>query len=90
VVLQAVRSDALPEGADHVDEGCSLYSRCLSCPLPSCRYDVEGGVTAMRIERRRVMIAELHNRGLSARQIGRRLKLRLRTVRQVLEAEGAA
>jgi len=41
------RIDALPEYLDYVDTGCDLYSSCLNCPLPRCRYDDPGGAPAM-------------------------------------------
>ena len=41
------RIDALPEYVDYADTGCDLYSSCLSCPLPRCRYDDPGGAPAM-------------------------------------------
>ena len=41
------RIDALPEYMDYADTGCDLYSSCLTCPLPRCRYDDPGGAPAM-------------------------------------------
>ena len=41
------RIDALPEYLDYTDTGCDLYSSCLNCPLPRCRYDDPGGAPAM-------------------------------------------
>ena len=26
--------------AEYVDAGCSLFPKCLECPLPRCRYDM--------------------------------------------------
>ena len=33
------RADALPEAFDYKDDGCRLFSACLSCPLPRCQYE---------------------------------------------------
>jgi len=84
VVLQTVRSDALPERSTYRDRGCSEHPQCLTCPLPECRY-VKGLVT-MRLERRRASVIALHNEGRSVLAIARRLGMKQRIVRRDLEA----
>ena len=41
--LRRPRADALPEHTRYRDDGCDLFTSCLTCPLPRCRYDVPGG-----------------------------------------------
>ena len=38
---------ALPENVVYKDTGCDLFPACLTCPLPRCRYDVDGGARIM-------------------------------------------
>ena len=49
--LRRPREDALPDAlitdGRYRDDGCDLFTACLSCPLPQCRYDVAGGARAM-------------------------------------------
>ena len=33
------RHDTLPEHSLYADTGCDLFSSCLRCPLPRCKYD---------------------------------------------------
>ncbi len=34
--------DRLPETTAFRDNGCDVHPRCLTCPLPRCRYDEPG------------------------------------------------
>ncbi|HQW51290.1 MAG TPA: helix-turn-helix domain-containing protein [Tepidiformaceae bacterium] len=80
------RSDALPEYSDYADTGCDLYAACLSCPLPRCRYDANGGATAILREGRDEVIqrAAAHD-GVSVDELARMFGLSRRTIFRVLE-----
>ena len=45
--LPLVQERQLPENATYRDDGCDLHPRCLTCPLPVCRYDIPGGKRAV-------------------------------------------
>ena len=79
------REDALPEHLNYRDDGCDLFSSCLSCPLPRCRYDVPGGARAMLNVIRDVEIRRMHFEGDSeVDEIARRFRISRRTVFRVL------
>ena len=35
--------DGLPENTTYQDDGCDIHDRCLTCPLPACRYEMPPG-----------------------------------------------
>ena len=35
--------DGLPENTNYQDDGCDIHDRCLTCPLPACRYEMPPG-----------------------------------------------
>lgn len=80
------RSDALPEYVDYADTGCDLYPSCLRCPLPRCRYDTNGGATAILREGRdrSIQRAAAHD-GVSVDELARMFGLSRRTIFRVLE-----
>ncbi len=89
--LPGGRADALPEYATYRDTGCDLHPRCLSCPLPRCRYDEPGGVRGIRNEARDAAIIALHRRGrLSVNTIAQRFGVSRRTVFRVLACHRSA
>lgn len=47
------QSRSLPEYNDelHVDDGCEVAPKCLSCPLPECRYDIAPDVVRAELNR---------------------------------------
>ncbi len=57
--LPLVQERQLPENATYRDDGCDLHPRCLTCPLPACRYDTPGGKRALLNIYRDQMIANL-------------------------------
>jgi hypothetical protein len=83
-LLRRVRSDALPEEIDYRDGGCDIHPRCLSCPLPRCRYDEPGGVRAMLNAYRDRQIVALRRQGAPVDLIAERYSLSRRTVFRVL------
>jgi hypothetical protein len=55
-----VREDALPENLDYADSGCDIWDRCLTCPLPRCRYDEPGGARQIFLRERDREVARLY------------------------------
>ncbi len=93
IPLRRVRDDALPENINYVDTGCDIWHRCLTCPLPRCRYDQPGGARFLLNEVRDRRIAELkRERALPVDELARRYRLSRRSVFRILRkaAAGAA
>ncbi len=82
--LRRVRSDALPEEINYRDDGCDIHRRCLTCPLPRCRYDEPGGVRAMLNGYRDQQVLALRRDGAPIDQIAERYSLSRRTVFRIL------
>lgn len=83
------RQDALPEHFEYRDEGCDLFSSCLTCPLPRCRYDEPGGARTMMNRVRDEEIRRLrYDAGVAVDEISVRFRVSRRTVFRVLR--GAA
>ncbi len=87
-VLRRVRRDALPEEIVYRDDGCDIHPRCLTCPLPRCRYDEPGGLRAMLNAYRDQQIVALRGDGAPVDQIAERYNLSRRTVFRVLSSAG--
>lgn len=85
---ELARRDALPEFVDYRDIGCSLYSSCLSCPLPQCRFDVNGGEPAMVRQVRNGEIFAARSEGLTVNEIAARFGMSRRGIFHILH--GAA
>ncbi len=86
-LLRRVRSDALPEEIHYRDDGCDMHSRCLTCPLPRCRYDEPGGLRAMLNTYRDQQVVALRRDGAPVDQIAERYNLSRRTVFRILSAK---
>jgi hypothetical protein len=84
VILRRVRRDALPEEIQYRDDGCDIHPRCLTCPLPRCRYDEPGGARAMVNAFRDQRIAALRREGAPVDEIAERYGLSRRTVFRIL------
>ena len=85
-LLRRVRSDALPEEINYRDDGCDIHHRCLTCPLPRCRYDEPGGARAMLNAFRDQQIVALRRDGAPVDQIAERYSLSRRTVFRILSS----
>lgn len=86
-----VRSDSLPEFKLYIDDGCEVAPKCLECPLPKCRYDVQGGAKTMLNDVRDAEIARLRlDAGLSIDEIAQRFGVTRRTVYRVLHTQKQA
>lgn len=79
-------SHGLPEHGRYLDEGCDLAPACLRCPFVRCRFDEPraGGVRQLRVESRRLAAQELRERGWSAAQIARAMRLSRRSAFRLL------
>lgn len=80
-----VRADALPEHTHYRDDGCDIHPRCLTCPLPRCRYDEPGGARALLNTYRDRQILELRLQGMPVDRLARRFGLSRRTIFRILE-----
>jgi hypothetical protein len=78
------RGDALPEHLEYRDNGCSVSSSCLSCPLPRCRYDVPGGARALLNLQRDAGIRRLHDDEVAVDEIASRFQVSRRTVFRIV------
>jgi hypothetical protein len=78
------RRDALPEYLDWTDTGCEVAPRCLDCPLARCRYDVPGGLRAIRLANRNAELRAAYTGGTTARELARAHGLTSRTVYRAL------
>jgi hypothetical protein len=88
--IRRVRDDALPENLEYADTGCGLWDRCLTCPLPRCRYDEPGGARQIFLRERDREIARLYRRDhLGADALARRFGISRRSVfRSLRRAQG--
>ena len=86
-----VREDALPENLEYADSGCDLWDRCLTCPLPRCRYDEPGGARQLFLRERDREIARLYRGdGVSIDVLARRFGISRRSVfRSLRRAKGS-
>lgn len=83
-MARKTRVDALPEHAEYSDRGCEYHPSCLSCPLPVCRYDVQGGVQVMRSQARRTAAVALKADGRSVDEIAASIGCSRRTACRLL------
>ena len=80
IELRRVRSNTLPENTTYRDDGCDVHPRCLTCPLPVCRYDVPGGKRALLNIYRDQLIASLRRGGKTVPIVAKLLNVSRRTV----------
>jgi len=81
--------DGLPEQMHFPDDGCDLHPRCLSCPLPRCKYDDPVGVRRSLTLARDEEIMRLRvGEGLSINALASRFGLSRRTIFRILRRAG--
>ncbi|MBI4340372.1 MAG: helix-turn-helix domain-containing protein [Chloroflexi bacterium] len=80
-------ADLLPEYSVYHDEGCDLFSLCLDCPLPRCRYDEKVGRKRIDQRLRNARMAAQHKQGVSVAELAERFRVSKRTVQRVLKKE---
>lgn len=78
-MVTRVRSDALPEGFDYPDWGCSFHPSCLACPLPGCRYDPSYYGRQLLARLRASRLQQLRAEGFSVRKAAQALGISVRT-----------
>ena len=78
--------DLLPEHVQYQDSGCEVSPSCLSCPLPICRYDVRGGLAAIRRQPRDEELLALRRNGTGIDRLCRQFRLSRRSVFRILAA----
>ena len=83
IELRRVRSNTLPENTTYRDDGCDIHSRCLTCPLLVCRYDVPGGKRELLNIYRDQLIASLRHSGNTVPVVAKILGVSRRTVVRV-------
>jgi hypothetical protein len=76
--------DPLPEHVQYRDLGCDVSPSCLNCPLLVCRYDIPGGLAALRRGPRDTAVLALHQRGADIDQLYHEFSLSRRTVFRIL------
>ncbi|MBM3957200.1 MAG: helix-turn-helix domain-containing protein, partial [Gemmatimonadetes bacterium] len=89
MLLAPVRSDTLPEHSTYRDDGCELWSCCLECPLPMCKYDDPGWFQRENRRSRDEAIVRLRReQRVSVPEVAARFGVSTRTVHRVLQAGG--
>lgn len=86
--MSVQRSDV--DDVSYADTGCDVHPSCLSCPLVRCRYEVAGGVRALRNRERDAKITRLRAQGLTGPQVAEQMGVSLRTVMRAGEARRAS
>jgi hypothetical protein len=81
--------DLLPEEIDWRDEGCAVFSSCLSCPLPRCVEEEPRGQQRLRLAARNKRMVELRQGGKSLKEIAGLFGVSKRTVERALRAKSA-
>ena len=81
--LPLVQERQLPENTTYRDDGCDLHARCLTCPLPVCRYDVPGGKRELLNVYRDQLITSLRRHGNTVPVVAKLLSVSRRTVVRV-------
>ena len=79
----------LPDDSNWKDNGCELFSACLSCPLPNCVEEEPRGKQRLRLLARAERMAELRRQGKSTGEIAELFRVSRRTVQRVLSSRKA-
>jgi len=84
MLLNAVRSDTLPENTRYRDTGCEISNSCFVCPLPVCKFDAPGWVQRQNRYKRDEEIKRLRNLNISVPELAERFKVSTRTVHRIV------
>ena len=77
--------DSHPEYQEYRDEGCDLFSSCLRCPLPRCRYDEQAeGRRPARMLRDREIMRQRALAGRSVAELAQAFGVSKRTVQRII------
>lgn len=80
----AIKPGLLPDDSNWKDNGCELFSACLSCPLPTCIEERPRGKQKLRMLARAEYMAELRRQGKGTREIAALFQVSQRTVQRAL------
>jgi len=81
-----IRSTIKAERANgsYIDTGCSLFPKCLECPLPRCRYDMRVGGQELRKTIRNLKIKQGLDEGRTIKELAEEYGLSERTIRRIV------
>lgn len=82
-----VRSDALVDGFDRPDGGCSLHPSCRTCPLAQCRYDPGYRVDIVKADLSALIAQRMRSQGASIKELMRELGVCRRSVYRFLNRQ---
>ena len=68
----------------YMDTGCSLFPKCLECPLPRCRYDMRAGGQELRKMIRNLKIKQGLDEGRTIKELAEEYGLCERTIRRIV------
>ena len=85
VVELRPRTDALLEGTRYRDDGCDVSPSSLTCPLEQCRYEVHGGLRALRNIPRDEEVVRLRATGVAPVDIAEQFAISKRSVFRILQ-----
>ena len=71
----------------YMDTGCSLFPKCLECPLPRCRYDMRVGGQELRKTIRNLKIKQGLDEGRTIKELAEEYGLCERTIRRIVSPE---
>ncbi len=74
--------DLLPEYYRYSDDGCDLFSSCLECPFPKCRYD--GRQYGAKGLRDREILRLRNEEGKSITELAKKSGLCKRTIHRII------
>lgn len=81
--------DQLPEFTSFKDMGCDIHPRCLTCPLPKCRYDEPGWLQREERTRRDTEILQARaDYAMPVIELAERYNVSTRTVHRILSKVG--
>jgi len=75
---------------DWIDEGCTVWRACLSCPLPVCLEDMPAGVRSLRGKVRHLLARRLLREGMTVAQIATAFGVSQRAAYKILGSVKAA
>ena len=80
-----IRSTIKAERANgsYIDTGCSLFPKCLECPLPRCRYDMRAWEQGLPSMIRNLKIKQGLNEGRTIKELAEEYGLSERTIWRV-------
>lgn len=84
VIEELIKEKDALDLVNYKDEGCEVFSSCLSCPLPHCLEEGRGGRKKFIKQSRNERIMDYHDRGKSSADIATLMGVSQRTVQRVV------